>query len=263
MKPVSPVRRGRGTIAIDVLHDDDAVGRSGPEGSRMSTATLEMGPISEPMPIPVPPAIPVPGPVPASGLVTPEDLLAMPDSVSYELVDGQLVERNASVLSSLVALDLARRIGNHVEPTKLGWVFGTDLGYRCFPDRPGRVRKPDVSFVRLDRMSVESLREGYSDVAPDLAVEVISPNDRAEEVERKLGEYLGVGVPLVWIIYPEVRVVRVHRLDGTMAYLCADDHLDGEAVLPGFRVRLSDLLPDLPAPVATEAEAAVEVPSAS
>jgi Uma2 family endonuclease len=230
----------------------------------MSTATLEMAPIAESMPIPaptsVPPAIPVPISVPSPGLVTPEDLLAMPDSVSYELVDGHLVERNVSRLSSLVAAEIVTQLTIHVKPQKLGWVFSTDLGYRCFPDHPGRVRKPDVSFIRLDRMSVESLREGYSDVAPDLAVEVISPNDLAEEVERKLGEYLGVGVPLVWIIYPEVRVARVHRLDGTAAYLRADDDLDGEAVLPGLRVRLADLLPDLPTPIA---EVPIEVPSPS
>lgn len=217
----------------------------------MSTATLEMNPIAGSMPITTP--------VPRTGLVTPEDLLAMPDSVSYELVDGHLVERNVSVLSSLVAAELVRLIGNHCRAEKLGRVFSPDLGYRCFPDRPSRVRKPDVSFVRLDRMPAESLGKGYSDVAPDLAVEVISPNDLAEDVERKLGEYCGVGVPLVWIIYPAVRAARVHRLDGTTAYLLAEDHLDGGDVLPGLRIRLADLLPEPAAAAPPE----VEVPSPS
>ena len=224
----------------------------------MSTATLEMGPIVESMPIPAPMAvptpIPVPVPVPSTDLVTPEDLLAMPDSVSYELVDGHLVERNVSRLSSLVALEIGTQIRDHVKLRKLGWVFGTDLGYRCFPDRPGRVRKPDVSFVRLDRMPADTLGEGYSDVAPDLAVEVISPNDLADDVERKLGEYRGVGVPLVWIVYPDVRAARVHRLDGTTAYLLAEDHLDGGDVLPGLRIRLGDLLPEQAVVALPEAE---------
>lgn len=200
----------------------------------MSTATLETGPIAESMAIPAPMAvstpIPTPIPVPTTGLVTPEDLLAMPDSVSYELVDGHLVERNVSRLPSLVALEIGTQIRDHVKLRKLGWVFGTDLGYRCFPDRPGRIRKPDGSFVRLDRMPAESLGEAYSNIALD--------------VERKLGEYRGVGVPLVWIVYPAVRAARVHRLDGTTAYLLAEDHLDGGDVLPGLRIRLGDLLPE-------------------
>ena len=83
-------------------------------------------------------------------------------------------------------------------------------------------------------MPAKSLGEGYSNVVPDLV----------DDVERKLGEYRGVGVPLVWIVYPAVRAARVHRLDGTEAYLLAEDHLDGVDVLPGLRIRLSDLLPE-------------------
>src|SRR5208337_3900357 len=83
---------------------------------------------------------------------TPEDLLAMPDRKSYELVDGQLVERNVSVLSSWVVRQLHRAIGNFVDEKKLGWSWPSDLGYVCFPGAPTKVRKPDFSFVRKERL---------------------------------------------------------------------------------------------------------------
>ena len=79
---------------------------------------------------------------------TPEDLLAMPDRKDYELVDGHLVERHMSQLSSWVAGRLFRLIDIFVDEHQLGWAWPADQGYVCFPDSPGKVRIPDVSFVR-------------------------------------------------------------------------------------------------------------------
>ena len=78
----------------------------------------------------------------------PEDLLAMPDEKSYELIDGELVERNMGVLSSWVGGRLYRRLDEFVEDQKLGWVFPADAGFQCFPGSPRTVRKTDVSFIR-------------------------------------------------------------------------------------------------------------------
>ena len=77
----------------------------------------------------------------------------MPDGKNYELVDGHLVERNMSQLSSWVAGQLYR-FARHALSTKidLGWAWPADLGYECFPDRPDKVRKPDVSFIRIERL---------------------------------------------------------------------------------------------------------------
>src|SRR5689334_14848467 len=104
-------------------------------------------------------------------LLTPADLLAMPDGKDYELDDGVLVERNVSRVSSLVALEIGRLLGNHCMPGGLAWVFGSDLGYQCFPGHPNKVRKPDVSIILRDRLPAEELEEGFSTLAPDLAVE--------------------------------------------------------------------------------------------
>src|SRR5437868_5453027 len=85
-------------------------------------------------------------------VVTPEELLAMPDSDSYELVDGELVEREMGARSVYVGGRLGRLLGNYVEETHAGWVFPADAGYQCFSARPTLVRKPDVSFIRVGRL---------------------------------------------------------------------------------------------------------------
>ena len=108
---------------------------------------------------------------------TPEDLLAMPDGKSYELVDGQLVERNMGAESSWVGGQLLIRLGSYCEEHGLGWALPADNGFQCFAHDPGLVRKPDVSFVRYGRLPGEVLPKGWIKIPPDLAVEVVSPND--------------------------------------------------------------------------------------
>src|SRR4051794_8734042 len=124
-------------------------------------------------------------------LLTPDDLFALPDEKGYELVDGELVERNVSVLSSWVAGEIFRLISNHAQPDQLGWVFPADNGFLCFPNRPKTVRRPDVSFVRSGRMTWQDVGEGWLRFVPDLIVEVISPNDLAYEVDEKVEIFRG------------------------------------------------------------------------
>lgn len=173
--------------------------------------------------------------------VTPEDLLAMPDGHRYELVNGKLVERNMGAESSEVAARLIRILGNHVEAQHLGKYFAPDCGYQCFPDEPKKVRYPDGSFVARGRLPDERAPRGHLRIPPDFAVEVVSPNDTAEEVETKRLEYLGAGVRLVWIVYPENQTVHVYRQTGAPTTLRAADQLTGEEVLPGFTCRVGEL----------------------
>lgn len=173
----------------------------------------------------------------------PEDLLALPDEKDYELVDGNLVERNMSSLSSWVGGELYGRLRDHCRAHDLGTTWPADNGFQCFPDAPGKVRKPDVSFIRRERFSTDELSEGYLRIPPDLVVEVISPNDLAWEVETKVEEYLRAGVPLVWVIDPHTRTVRIHRADGTAGRLRPEDELSGGDVIPGFRCAVRDLFP--------------------
>ena len=183
---------------------------------------------------------------------TPDDLLALPDSVSYELVDGRLVERGMGTVSSWIGGELYGRVRDFCKQHRLGWAFPADASYQCFPDEPERVRKPDVSFIRFGRLPGEKLPEGHTRIAPDFAVEVVSPNDLASELDRKVKEYLGAGVRLVWVIYPETRSARIHRANGSVAEARESDELSGEDVVPGFRCTIRELLPPATQPVAQQ-----------
>ena len=177
-------------------------------------------------------------------LFTPADLLAMPDGKHLELVDGNLVEKPVSVLSSIVEIRTARRLDAFCEAHQTGVVLSSANGIQCFPDEPRKVRKPDVSFVKRERFSREHLKEGYLSIAPDLTVEVISTHDEAAELNEKVEEYLAAGVSLVWVIDPETQIVVIHRADGTVTKLHKNDELSGENVIPGFKCKVAELFPE-------------------
>ncbi len=177
---------------------------------------------------------------------TPEALLSMPDEKDYELVDGLLVERNMSVLSSWVGGQVYFELNAFLRENPIGWAWPADLGYACFSDAPKKVRKPDVSFIRKERLPEGLTSEGYEYITPDLAVEVVSPDETSYEVEAKVIEYLDAGVSLIWIIHPEVRTVRIHRGDGSVSWLRDKDGLSGEGVVPGFRCPVSAIFPKKP-----------------
>jgi Uma2 family endonuclease len=178
---------------------------------------------------------------------TPEDLLRMPDGDRYELVNGNLLERNMSFWSSYIAGELHRLLSTHCREKKLGWVVPEGTSYQCFPQEPKMVRRADVSYLWPERLSSEqALEEGHLLLAPDLVAEVVSPNDLYYEVEDKVNEWLQAGVRLVWVVNPRTRQVRVFRANGTDVTLREQDELSGEDVVAGFRCRVGDLF--LPPP---------------
>ena len=154
---------------------------------------------------------------------TPEDLLAMTDGKNYELVGGQLVERNMGMESSWVAGRVHSRLDRFSEESGLGWAFNSENGYQCFPYEPGLVRRPDVSFIRVGRLPGGVIPKGWAKIPPDLAVEVVSPNDNVYQLDVKLEDYRKAGVPLVWVIYPNSRTVMVYRVDGSTSLLREND----------------------------------------
>jgi Uma2 family endonuclease len=174
---------------------------------------------------------------------TPEDLLAMSDGKGLELVDGHLVERKIGIEPSWVAGELHALLRQHGKEHDFGWAFQSECGYQCFPHEPGRVRKPDVSFVRYGRFPGGVLPKGWAKIPPDLAVEVVSPNDVIDELDEKLADYRKVGVPLIWVIYLRSRTVMVYRSDGSVSLLDEADDISGEDVIPGFHCLVKDILP--------------------
>lgn len=176
--------------------------------------------------------------------LTPDDLLAMGDEgKSFELVNGELFEKNESLLSGRVESILCRLVDGHCSTNDLGPVWTGTQGIRCFPDDPTKIRKPDTFFVKKERFQSTSWHDGFLTVTPDMAAEVISSNDLASEIDEKVEEYLAAGIPLVWVINPEVRTVIIHRGDGSVTKLHENDELTGENVIPGFRCKVAELFP--------------------
>ena len=179
--------------------------------------------------------------VPVQTHYRPEDLLEMEAGHRFELIDGQLVERNMGAKSSRVGFNATRLLDNHAAPNNLGLVFPAGCGYQSFADDPDRVRYPDGSFIQHGRLPEDKAPKGHVRIAPDIMIEVVSPNDTAWETDQRVDDFLRAGTRLVWVIYPDTRIVQVYRQGGSSMRLTANDQLSGEEVLPGFRCSVSEL----------------------
>jgi len=175
-----------------------------------------------------------------SGLVTPEQFLAMQEEAGAELVDGRIVEVPMGSMSSWLGGFLFARIFGYVREHDLGWVFPQETGMTIWPGRY-TVRKPDLVFVGKGRLPGRQPDEGWLTTVPDLVVEIVSPNDRAGDLERKLDEYRDAGIRLIWVIFPATRRAHVLGAGRSRSELGPDGSLDGEDVLPGFRCTLQEL----------------------
>jgi Uma2 family endonuclease len=181
--------------------------------------------------------------------LTAEEFLTLPDAKRFELVDGKLVELQMGTESSYVGGRLFRRLADFCEEPFCGWVLPAETTFQFLANRPNVVRKPDVAFIRAGRLPEERLPRGHTRLAPDLAAEVVSPNDVYYDVEDKIAEYRAGGVRLIWILVPPTRTILIRRLDGSAAEVREDGELSGEDVIPGFRCAAADLF-RMPAPPA-------------
>ena len=182
---------------------------------------------------------------PPPGRATEADLLKAERRYQrlYELVDGTLVEKGMGFQESLLAAALIGFLRVFVVPRNLGVVSAPDGSVRLFP---GLVRVPDVSFASWDRFPGRKIpKQPIPDLAPDLAVEVLSKSNTRPEMKRKRGEYFAVGVRLVWEIDPRRRTASVYTPDGAVTVLKESQRLDGADVLPGFSLELRDLFAEL------------------
>lgn len=177
----------------------------------------------------------------ARGVATEEDLRRMPDDGwKYELVDGEIRRLSpAGSRHGQICARLITALDSFARSRSFGDVFDSSTGFRLMR---GNVRAPDVSFVAGGRFPEGRPPEGYSPVCPDLAVEVLSPDDRPGYVLEKIGEYLEAGVRLVWVIDPRRQTAAVHRSLTDVRQLDVEGVLDGEDVLPGFRCPLREIL---------------------
>ncbi len=175
-------------------------------------------------------------------LVTADELLRMPDDGRRcELIEGELIEMApAGLRHGEVTATIALLIGRHVRRNDLGSVFVADPGFFLQRD-PDTVRAPDVAFIAKKRLSPEGAPAGFSDTIPDLVVEVVSPNDRAGQVQEKIEQWIEHGVKLVWLVYPECRSITVYRSLSDVRVLHEADQLTGEPVLPEFSCPVAEI----------------------
>ena len=157
-----------------------------------------------------------------------------------ELVRGEVIETmppggRHGAIAVVLAMLLRRwtqRIGGGYVGVEAGYVLG---------HAPDTVRGPDVSYVRAARIPPGGVPEGFWTLAPDLAVEIVSPSETADEVREKVRDFLTAGTTLVWTIYPRTGEVVVHTADGLARTYSGTDLLEFPEVLPGFLCTVADL----------------------
>jgi Uma2 family endonuclease len=174
------------------------------------------------------------------------ELTQLPENAGkrLELVNGEVREMvPAGGEHGEIAFDFGLLVGNYVKQHHLGRVTAAETGYILHTDVDGKdtVRAPDIGFVRLER-APEPFTEKFVPLAPDLAIEVVSPGDKAHEIEEKVLDYLTYGVHVVWIVYPSSRTIVIHTVDG-LKRLTVKDTLEGGDILPGFKIAVSEIFP--------------------
>ncbi len=178
---------------------------------------------------------------PFPGTATIDDVLRLCDrepKCLCELVDGVLVEKVMGAPESRLAARLIHVLQSYLDEHDLGILTGADGPLQILADQ---VRFPDVAFIGYDRIP-----EGADpatpvpDWIPSLAVEVLSPSNTKAEMARKLRDYFEAGVELVWYVDPTDRTVRVYHSPEAVVTLTEADDLDGEQILPGFRLSTRD-----------------------
>jgi Uma2 family endonuclease len=173
-------------------------------------------------------------------VMTAEEFLVYPlEDVKAELVRGELrVTPPDGGAHGCATVNLAMLVSMYVRSSNLGFVFASRVGYELV-DLPHTVRVPDASFVRADRLPDEGIGPGFLKLAPDLAIEVLSPSETASDLQEKLDDYRVSGTPLVWVVDPVRRTVMVVGRDAPMRLLHESESLDGGDVIPGFACAVS------------------------
>jgi len=177
-----------------------------------------------------------------SKLITGEEVFEMGDIGPCELIEGKIVPLTyADVRQGHLVAKIACILEGFVEPRNLGWVIGGEVG--IFTKRsPDSVRGADVLFISKERLAKIPDR-GFLEVAPELVVEVRSPDETKHDIQQKINEYLAIGVKWVWYFDPQTYSCSVHTSKDVQK-LAENDVLIGEEILTGLKIKLSALFRD-------------------
>ena len=174
--------------------------------------------------------------------MTAEELLQLySKGVRGELIRGVLSETKPSGMEhGEIVMNLATELWNFVKPRRLGRLMGSDSGVWLERD-PDTVREPDIAFISAEKSPLDERVTGYTEVAPDLVVEIASPGDSRRELNDKALMWLSFGVRLVWVVHPDTRTVDAHRTNHPVITLSGTQALDGLDILPGFTYPLHNI----------------------
>lgn len=171
--------------------------------------------------------------------MTAEEFWQLPEGEGKrELVRGEVRVEMPSGLHGGIALEIGSRLRAWAKAGKHGYT-GVEAGYLLASD-PDVIRLPDVSYVQANRIPESGISDKFWELAPDLAVEVISPSETADDVQEKVSDFLAAGTPLVWLVYPRTKQVVVHSPDGLARTLKGEDKLESP-LLPGFSCTVVEL----------------------
>jgi Uma2 family endonuclease len=174
-------------------------------------------------------------------LLTAEDLWkVVADGSRYELSRGELVPMTpVGFQHSAIVGRLGMFLSRYVVDKRLG-IVGMEGGFKLERD-PDTLRAPDIHFVSKARIEKEGITPKFADFPPDLAVEVLSPEDTVSETQKKVEEYLAGGVRMIWIVEPATKTVTVYRSHQDVKVFTADQELEGGDVIPGFRIKVVEI----------------------
>ncbi len=176
--------------------------------------------------------------------MTADEFEASPFAENYELIRGELYPiMPAGFLHGVVASRLLTYLSLHVLENNLGEVAAAETGFKL---KNNSTVGADAAFIGKENLARFGVPDSFFPTAPDLAVEVISPGNTSEEISTKVEDYLSSGSRLVWIVYPKRKVVIVYRTNNTISFLHESDALDGEDVIPNFRLPLDKIFGNLP-----------------
>jgi len=165
----------------------------------------------------------------------------------YEYIRGQFVKKErGGARRSGICSRLLFHLGMFVKENSLGEIYGPDANFAIGLN----YRLPDISFISVEQFPLEGEPIGVWKINPDLAVEIISPNDIYSEIEDKIYEYFEAGVKRVWIIYSKNKTLTVYRSPTNVKILTENDNLTCEELLPNFRLALKEIF-KMPHPSAT------------
>lgn len=171
-------------------------------------------------------------------------LAELPPDARWEIDEGRLELHEPTAPYHAAAMTrVTMLLGQFVTAEHLGQVLCGDPGF-WLGRAPDTLRAPDVAFLSHERLAAITDPDTFAEVAPDLAVEIVFPSDRAADVRRKAAQYLAFGVRSVWILDPRRRRMEQYVAGGGTRTFAADDAEVEDPVLPGFHCRLADLLPD-------------------